>query len=240
MVEDIRSLDRQRHLAFSTEMDRLGALRVELAHSLTDAFTHVERTAGVFLIKPVYAPRGSRNQGSLITPISRPLPSRKPLVAPPASRPRTGTASAAVSARSTPGPHPKMRLVSSLLLHSRQGHRGETRESIGEEKVQTISLYSNYVNMPSFHTFRYSKHQWAWHTPSTADWGRGRLYRWGVECGVVKDAGCRRLSPPSSLVYSKDGGVGGLEEPAGGLSPGPPPPPLTPSQTSTTSGTLTG
>ncbi len=136
LVEDISSLDHKRQLAFSEEMERLGALRMELAHSLTDTFKHVERAAGVFLIKPIYAPRGSRTQGALITPISRPLPVRKPLITPPTfSRSRTGMGSmGGQSARSTPRPHPKMRLVSSLLLHSRQGHREDT---IGEKETGT-------------------------------------------------------------------------------------------------------
>ena len=109
----------QRQMELSLEMDRLSMKRHSLAHTLTHTLTHIEQRAGVFLIKPVYTRHTSPHHCSLITPITRPLPVRKPV-----SPVRQGQA----SGRSTP--HPTMRLVSSLV-RSRQTHKN-TEGMLGE------------------------------------------------------------------------------------------------------------
>ena len=111
-----------KELQFAIEMDRLTAKRTSLAHDLTHTLTHIEKKAGVFLIKPIYARSGMRGAGSLITPINRPLPLQlhphsnagysQPRTSP--SRPRTRHD----SERSTP--HPNMKLVSQLVRARQQ------------------------------------------------------------------------------------------------------------------------
>lgn len=112
----------QKELELSLEMDKLGVRRESLAHTLTHTLTHIEQRTGVFLVKPVYRRNPSPHHASLITPISRPLPVRKP--ASPVRQAQQVTA----SGQSTP--HPTMRLVSALVK-SRQSHRN-TEGALGE------------------------------------------------------------------------------------------------------------
>ena len=125
VIERITERERERQLRFSIEMDRLTAKRASLAHNLTHTLTHIEKKAGVFLIKPIYArqPGGIRGMRALITPIDRPLPlQQKPH--PPStsqSRPRT---SGGTSRCGTP--HPCMRLVGQLVK-ARQQQQSQTQ-----------------------------------------------------------------------------------------------------------------
>ena len=114
LVDEISCLDERRQLEFMSKMDNLRVRRLDLARTLTHTLTHVENTARVFLLKPVYAPKGHKGGHGLITPIARSIPTHKP----PPTR----------SGRSTP--HPNMRLVSALLS-SRQSHQ-EEHTAMGE------------------------------------------------------------------------------------------------------------
>ena len=122
VISGIAEREKERQLRFSIEMDRLTAKRASLAHNLTHTLTHIEKKAGVFLIKPIYArqPRGIRGGGglrALITPIDRPLPLQQQnphQSGTSGSRPRTrGSVGGGGSRCGTP--HPSMRLVGQLV-----------------------------------------------------------------------------------------------------------------------------
>lgn len=123
--QDVSEVERRRQMKFAAVMKGLGARRIDIARSLTHTLSHIEKKAGVFLVKPVYASRRMRSC-PLVMPIPRPLPLRAP--PPPPSRPHTSAgfdAGGARSGRSTP--HPTMRLVSGLV-RSRRSRRGEKGE----------------------------------------------------------------------------------------------------------------
>lgn len=117
VIRELKERERVKQLRFALEMDKLTAQRASLAHDLTHTLTHIEKKAGVFLIKPIYSQPGARGVGSLITPMNRPLPLQ---LHPPGraghSRPRTSQSRPGTrhdSERSTP--HPSMKLVSQLV-----------------------------------------------------------------------------------------------------------------------------
>ena len=122
VFREIQERERVKELQFAIEMDRLTAKRTSLAHDLTHTLTHIEKKAGVFLIKPIYARSGTRRVASLITPIDRPLPlhlhprskagSSQPRMS--QSRPRTRHDSECST------PHPNMKLVSQLVRARQQ------------------------------------------------------------------------------------------------------------------------
>ena len=140
VIEGITERERERQLRFSIEMDRLTAKRASLAHNLTHTLTHIEKKAGVFLIKPIYARQPGGIRGglkALITPIDRPLPlQQKPH--PPStsqSRPRT---SGGTSRCGTP--HPSMRLVGQLVK-ARQLQQSQTQWQSELHKIMEIYKY---------------------------------------------------------------------------------------------------
>ena len=117
VLEGIATLEQRKQLEFSVNMDTLGLKRIDLAHSLTHTLTHIEKHAGVFLIKPVFSTKLGSRAYNLITPTSRPLPITKPY-----SRPHTGT-----THKSPSTPHPNMQLVN-RLIQSRQQQTGVCAE----------------------------------------------------------------------------------------------------------------
>lgn len=133
VFREIQERERVKELQFALEMDRLAAKRTSLAHDLTHTLTHIEKKAGVFLIKPIYARSGTRRMGSLITPIDRPLP----LQLHPQPHSKVGYSQARMS-YSRPRtrhdsecstPHPNMKLVSQLV---RARQKQTQRERISE------------------------------------------------------------------------------------------------------------
>ena len=132
VIQGITEKERKRQLRFSIEMDRLTAKRASLALDLTHTLTHIEKKAGVFLIKPIYArqPRGMGGVGgglrALITPIDRPLPlQQKPHPSSTSqSRPHTSGRGGGTSRCGTP--HPSMRLVGQLVK-ARQMQQSQTQ-----------------------------------------------------------------------------------------------------------------
>ena len=133
VILEIRERDRVKQLQFALEMDRLTARRTSLANDLTHTLTHIEKKAGVFLIKPIYARSGTHGAGSLITPINRPLPVQPhpPSRSSAASQSRPWTRQE--SGRSTP--HPSVKLVSQLVRarHQQTAGRGWNGEIITVE-----------------------------------------------------------------------------------------------------------
>ena len=118
VIQEITEREREKQLRFSIAMDRLTAKRASLAHDLTHTLTHIEKKAGVFLIKPIYAHQSGgilRGMRTLITPIDRPLPLQQKPHPPSQSRPRTSGTSRCGT------PHPCMRLVGQLV-RARQQH----------------------------------------------------------------------------------------------------------------------
>ena len=89
IVRGIMLREERRQEEFSSSMSRLGAMRKELAHDLTDALSRVEKETRTFLIKPVYSKQLLRSP-DLITPLPRPLPaSQRHSAALTRSRPHT-------------------------------------------------------------------------------------------------------------------------------------------------------
>ena len=119
VLEGIATREQRKQLEFSVNMDTLGLKRIDLAHSLTHTLTHIEKHAGVFLIKPVFSTKLGSRAHNLITPTSRPLPITKPY-----SRPHTGT-----THKSPSTPHPNMQLVNRLIQSRQQQTRNEGRST---------------------------------------------------------------------------------------------------------------
>ena len=133
VISGITEQEKERQLRFSIEMDRLTAKRASLAHNLTHTLTHIEKKAGVFLIKPIYArqPKGIRGGGlrALITPIDRPLPLQQQNphpFGPSVSCPRTRGSVGGGGGSRCGTPHPSMRLVGQLVK-ARQLQQSQTQ-----------------------------------------------------------------------------------------------------------------
>jgi hypothetical protein len=73
IVRGITIRECRRQEEFSNTMSRLGAEREELAYSLTDTLSCVEKQTKMFLIKPIFS-RPHMHSPNLITPLPRPLP----------------------------------------------------------------------------------------------------------------------------------------------------------------------
>lgn len=73
IVGGLASREHRRQEEFNGTMSRLGVARNELAHSLTDSLSYVERTTKAFLIKPIFS-KPHLQSPHLITPLPRPLP----------------------------------------------------------------------------------------------------------------------------------------------------------------------
>ena len=105
VLDKLSQLEQRKKLEFSVQMDQLRLRRLDLAHTLTHTLQHIEKHCGVFLIKPVFYKSVGLGAQSLLYPISRPLPVKKPKAQ---SRSQAAT------------PHPNMKLVNELIQHSRQ------------------------------------------------------------------------------------------------------------------------
>ena len=135
VIRGIREREHVKHLKFVLAMDRLTAKRTTLANDLTHTLTHIEKKAGVFLIKPIYSRSGMQGVGSLITPIDRPLPLQPhPHITGSLSRPRTRLD----SGQSTP--HPNMKLVSQLVRARQQTTGGRSLNGEGEWCVCSVRV----------------------------------------------------------------------------------------------------
>ena len=117
IVHGVASIEQKRQKNFSMSMIQLGTMRTKLAHSLTDGLSHVEKTAKVFLIKPILSQR-SPHMRDLITPISRPVPASSRLHSA-AVGTRPGTR---LSGRTTVTPmsSSNVRMIQSFLQSQRQ------------------------------------------------------------------------------------------------------------------------
>lgn len=117
IVHRIANMEQRHQKRFSASMDQLGTMRTKLAHSLTDGLSHVEKTAKVFLIKPILNQR-SPHMRDLITPISRLPPTSSRLQsAAVATRPGTKLSGRATA---TPTPGSNVRMIQSFLQSQRQ------------------------------------------------------------------------------------------------------------------------
>ena len=119
IIRGIVNIEQKRQQKFSMSMVQLGSTRTKLAHSLTDSLSHVEKSAKVFLIKPVLQQR-SPHARDLITPISRPLPASSRLhSAAMGTRPAT-MQSGRTTGTPTPIPGSNVRMIQSYLQSQRQ------------------------------------------------------------------------------------------------------------------------
>ena len=125
VLQMIANQEERRHFDFVNTMEKLAVKRFDLAHTLTHTLTHIEKRAGVFLIKPVFGDKKLKSR-SMITPMSRPLPVGKspPPHPPPAQTAPTSRAGHAPNHRGEEcgTPHPSMRLVSRLMRSRQTNH----------------------------------------------------------------------------------------------------------------------
>lgn len=145
IIHGIADIEKKRQKKFSMSMVQLGATRTKLAHSLTDSLSHVEKSAKVFLIKPIFGQRSPRTQ-DLITPISRPLPAPSRLhSAAVGTRPAT-----MLSGRTTgtPTPGSNVRMIQSYLQSQRQQvDPQQLVDSINSASMLNMLCYSYAVNI---------------------------------------------------------------------------------------------
>ena len=126
IVMGLASREERRQKEFSSTMSRLGAMRSELAHSLTDTLDYVEKQTKTFLIKPIYSKPPHIRSPDLITPLTRP---------PPVTQCPTVLPSSADKARRRPhtvGGRPSssnVRLIQSFLQSQRQ------QDSVNPQKL---------------------------------------------------------------------------------------------------------
>ncbi len=121
VVQKIAHFEKHRQKNFDIGMEKLGSQRNELAYSLTDTLTDIERRTKLFLIKPVFGASINRSS-DLITPIPRSFPaSRKCQVAADNARarqvytrPHTGCSSRASTSQSN------VKAIQSFLKSQRQ------------------------------------------------------------------------------------------------------------------------
>lgn len=123
----IQQMQEHRQQEFKATMRQLSAKRLELAQSLQRSLSHVERTAGVFLIKPIY-PSGPQLPRSLVVPVNRKPPRWK---APTSSLSLPHSPPTRAAFKRTASAHPAMRLISALhsSASSRQQQYGELPHS---------------------------------------------------------------------------------------------------------------